>query len=136
MVPSAAPAAPVSPESAYEALTGALDISRRLRRPLTVLMVEIVDPESAPRLGDLGRFLSETLRDSDGVWPLRHDRIIVLLSDADALGRVSPVERIRARLGPDTSRSLVLGQITVPPGAEPDDVLSLVEDARMPLASG
>lgn len=135
-VPSAAPAAPVSPEAAYDALTHALDVSRRLRRPLTVLMVEVTDSGVAPRLDDLGRFLGETLRDSDGIWPIRHDRIIVLLADADALGSVSPVERIRARLGPEISGSLVLGQITVPPGADPDDVLSLAEDARMPLASG
>lgn len=135
-MPSAALAAPVSPEAAHEALSGALEVSRRLRRPLTVLMVEIADSEIAPRLDDLGRFLRETLRDSDGIWPIRHDRIIVLLADADALGSVSPVERIRARLGPDISRSLVLGQITVPPGADPYDVLSLAEDARLPLAPG
>lgn len=135
-MPSAPAASPVSTEAAHDALVEALEVARRLRRPLTVLLVEIADPAAAPRLAELTRFLGETLRDSDGVWPIRHDRILALLADADALGSVSPVERIRARLGPDVSGTLVLGQITVPPGAVADDVLSLAEDARIPLAPG
>lgn len=134
-VPSASPSAPLSPEAAYEALEQALAVSRTLRRPLTVLLVEIADPAAAPRLTDLARFLGETLRDSDGIWPIRHDRIVTLLADADARGSVSPIERIRGRLGPEVSGALVLGQITVPPGARADDVLSLAEGARMPLIS-
>ena len=133
-VPSAPPAAPAAPEAAIEALADALAVCRRLRRPLTVLLVEIARPESAPRLPDLARFLGETLRDSDGVWPMRHDRVLAVLADADAQGSMPPVERIRERLGPGVAAALVLGQVTVPPGAQADDVLRLAEDARTPLA--
>lgn len=133
-VQSPSPGTFADPEAAFTALEEAMGLARRWRRPLTVFLIE-ASGSDAPDLPRLSSFLIQTLRDTDAVWPIRQDRLLVILADADAAGATPPLERIRTGLGPEVAGALNLGRVTPPPGIGAHDVLDLAENARVSLST-
>jgi hypothetical protein len=135
IAPTPAPLGPADPEAVQRSIEAALDVARRLRRPVTLVALQVL-AEGEPgqrllvRMADLVR---RTVRESDGVWRDGASTIVVLLADADGPKAEPALARIRLRLKSEGVRGIAMGRATPPPGIGAQALISLAHGDIRPI---
>jgi GGDEF domain-containing protein len=123
------------PEGFSRSLTIALDASRRFRRPLTLVVLEIGEPGGEPALVQVADLVRRTVRGTDGVWRTGPSTLMVLLADADGPSAEPALARIRMRLKAETEVPVRMGRAAAPPGVAADVLAELARTDLRPLSS-
>jgi hypothetical protein len=125
---------PADPAGVMRSITFALESARRLRRPMTLVSLEIPAPGDEHILADVADLVRRTVRESDGVWRDGECSLVLLLTDADGPSSEPALARIRLRL---KSRGLVdvtMGRAAPPPGLPAEELLLLARQEARPIA--
>ncbi len=112
----------------------AVDSSRRARRPLTLVSLELPLPADEPALSRLAAIVRRTVRDTDGVWRDGAAGLLLLLTDADGPNSEPALARLRMRLRSEGFGDLLMGRAAAAPGIAAVDLLGLARGDRRTIA--
>ena len=122
---------PPDPEAVRRSVAAALEAARRMRRPLTLVLLEMDDPA---RLARVARLVRSTLRATDGVWRRDESSLALLLADADGPSAEPALARVRLRLRREgLAGAASMGRAAAAPGIAAEDLLELARADRRPL---
>ena len=125
---------PPDPEGVTRSLTLALETSRRLRRPLTLVAMgvpEAAEPDMLPRVADLVR---STVRDTDGLWRDGPASLALVLADVDGPNCEPALARLRMRLRREGFGEALMGRASPAPGVSAPMLLELARGDLRPVA--
>ena len=133
--PTLAAPGPADPDGVRRSLEQALDTVRRLRRPLTLIALQLpaATPERAARFTSIVR---HTVRDTDGLWPDGEGGVILILVDVDGPNSEPALARLRMRLRSEGMGAALLGRAAPAPGISAADLLALARSDRQPISRG
>lgn len=122
---------PPDPEAVRRSVAAALEAAHRMRRPLTLVVLELDDPA---QLALAARLVRSTLRESDGVWRRDESSLALLLADADGPSAEPALARVRLRLRREgLAGAASMGRAAAAPGIAAEDLLALARADRRPL---
>jgi hypothetical protein len=121
---------PVDRESFLKSLDHALDASRRGRRFVTLVVVDIGDPMTEAVVSKLAASVRHMIRETDAMWRTGTRSLTVLLADADGPSAEPAVARLRLRLRGDSPAPLSIGRATAAPGVDPMTLIDLAKADR------
>lgn len=121
---------PVDRESFLKSLDHALDASRRGRRFVTLVVVDLLPDASEETVGRLVTVVRRMIRETDAMWRTAPRSITILLADADGPSAEPAVARIRLRLRADAPAPLWIGRATAAPGIDPMTLIDLAKADR------
>ena len=135
IAPTPAPLGPADPAAVQRSIEAALDVARRLRRPVTLVALQVLAEGSAGEklLGRMADIVRRTVRESDGVWRDGAATIVVLLADADGPKAEPALARIRLRLKAEGVRGIAMGRATPAPGIEAGALIGLAHGDIRPI---
>jgi hypothetical protein len=114
------------PAGVMRSIEHALEAGRRLRRPMTLVCVEMTDPADEARVSRVATLVRRTVRDTDGVWRDGPASLVVLLTDCDGPNSEPALARIRLRLkGEKVNGGVMMGRAAPPPGLPAGELLAL-----------
>jgi hypothetical protein len=114
------------PAGVLRSIEHALEAARRLRRPMTLVCLELTEPADERRVSRVATLVRRTVRDTDGVWRDGAASLIVLLTDADGPNSEPALARIRLRLrGEKINGGVMMGRAAPPPGLPAEELLAL-----------
>lgn len=115
------------PDGAARSVALALETSRRLRRPLTVVAMEASDPSDEEALARVASLVRVTVRDTDGLWRDGPGSLVVVLADVDGPNSEPALARLRLRLRREGFGQTLMGRASPAPGIS---AVALLEIAR------
>jgi hypothetical protein len=127
IAPTPAPLGPADAQAVQHSIEAALEVSRRLRRPVTLVALQVIaqGPAAEKLLVRMADIVKRTVRESDGVWRDGTTTIVVLLADADGPKAEPALARIRLRLKAEGVRGIGMGRATPAPGIGAEALLGL-----------
>ena len=127
IAPTPAPLGPADPEAVQRSIEAALEVAKRLRRPVTLVALQVLaeGPTGEKLLGRMADIVRRTVRESDGVWRDGAATIVVLLADADGPKAEPALARIRLRLKAEGVRGIAMGRATPAPGIGAEALIGL-----------
>ncbi len=123
------------PDGVRRSLEQALDTVRRMRRPLTLVALELPGA-TAPQVNRFTAIVRHTVRDTDGLWSDGPAGLILVLVDADGPNSEPALARLRMRLRSEGMGGALMGRAAPAPGITADDLLALARADRQPIARG
>ena len=124
---------PVDRESFMKSLDHALDASKRGRRFVTLVMVELDAPTTDAVVGRTATVLRRMIRETDAMWRTDKRVFTILLADADGPSAEPAVARLRLRLIGELPGPASVGRATAAPGIAPDVLVDLARSDQRPL---
>ncbi len=121
---------PVDRESFLKSLDHALDASRRGRRFVTLIVVDVQDPVTEAVIAKLSAIVRHMIRETDAMWRTSVRSLTVLLADADGPSAEPAVARLRLRLRAESPSALGIGRATAAPGIDPMELIDLAKSDR------
>lgn len=121
---------PVDRESFLKSLDHALDASRRGRRFVTLIVVDVQDPVTEAVIAKLSAIVRHMIRETDAMWRTSVRSLTVLLADADGPSAEPAVARLRLRLRAESPSALAIGRATAAPGIDPMELIDLAKSDR------
>jgi len=126
---------PPDPAGVTRSLELALETSRRLRRPLTLVAMEVPDDElRGDAVTRVAALVRSTVRDTDGLWRDGTGSLVLVLSDVDGPNCEPALARLRLRLRREGFGAALMGRASPPPGISAADLLELARGDRRPVA--
>ena len=127
IAPTPAPIGPPDAHAVQSSIEAALEVSRRLRRPVTLVALHVLaqGPAAEKLLLRMTDIVRRTVRESDGVWRDGATTIVVLLADADGPKAEPALARIRLRLKSEGVRGIGMGRATPAPGIGAEALIGL-----------
>jgi GGDEF domain-containing protein len=124
---------PVDREAFLKSLDHALDASRRGRRFVTLIVIDMTDPVTEAAVSQLAAIVRHMIRETDAMWRTGIRSLTVLLADADGPSAEPAVARLRLRLRADAPTALSVGRATAAPGVDPTTLIDLAKSDRRPV---
>lgn len=124
---------PVDREAFLKSLDHALDASRRGRRFVTLIVIDMNDPVTEAAVSQLAAIVRHMIRETDAMWRTGLRSLTVLLADADGPSAEPAVARLRLRLRADAPTPLSVGRATAAPGVDPTTLIDLAKSDRRPV---
>lgn len=121
---------PPDPAGVARSIALALETSRRHRRPLTVVAMEVPDPGDVDALGRFAGLVRSTVRDTDGLWRDGPGSLVLVLIDVDGPNSEPALARLRLRLRREGFGAALMGRASPAPGVSADDLLELARGDR------
>lgn len=121
---------PVDREAFLKSLDHALDASRRGRRFVTLIVIDMQDPVTEIAVSQLVAIVRHMIRETDAMWRTGVRSLTVLLADADGPSAEPAVARLRLRLRADAPTPLSVGRATAAPGVDPMTLIDLAKADR------
>ena len=136
IAPTPAPLGPADARAVQTSIEAALEVSRRLRRPVTLVALHVLaqGPAAEKLLLRMADLVRRTVRESDGVWRDGATTIVVLLADADGPKAEPALARIRLRLKSEGVRGIGMGRATPAPGIGAEALLGLAHGDTRPIS--
>jgi hypothetical protein len=125
---------PPDPEGVSRSLELALETARRLRRPLTLVAMEVPATTGPDTLGRVAELVRSTVRDTDGLWRDGPGSLALVLVDVDGPGCEPALARLRLRLRREGFGEALMGRASPAPGVSAADLLELARGDRRPVA--
>lgn len=125
---------PPDPAGVVRSVELALEATRRLRRPLTLVALEMAAAAGERDLGRVATLVRSTVRGTDGLWRDGPASLVVVLSDVDGPRSEPVLARLRMRLRREGYGATLMGRASPPPGIGALDVLDLARLDRRPVA--
>lgn len=122
------------PAGVARSIALALESSRRFRRPLTLVAMEVPDPGDADALGRFASLVRSTVRDTDGLWRDGPGSLVLVLIDVDGPNSEPALARLRLRLRREGFGAALMGRASPAPGVAADDLLELARGDRRSVA--
>lgn len=125
---------PVDRESFLKSLDHALEASRRGRRFVTLVVVDL-QPDASD--ADVARLLLATrhmIRETDAMWRTSARSLTILLADADGPSAEPAVARLRLRLRAEAKVPLLIGRATAAPGIDTRTLIDLAKADRVEVS--
>ncbi len=116
---------PADPAGVARSIDLALEASRRSRRPLTLVAMEVPEGTDAEGLVRFAGLVRSTVRDTDGLWRDGQGSLVLLLADVDGPGCEPALARLRLRLRREGFGSALMGRASPAPGIGSLDLLEL-----------
>lgn len=123
------------PDGVRRSLEQALDTVRRMRRPLTLVALELPGAP-APQVNRFTAIVRHTVRDTDGLWSDGPAGLILVLVDADGPNSEPALARLRMRLRSEGMGGALMGRAAPAPGISAEDLLALARADRQPISRG
>lgn len=127
---------PPDPEGVTRSLELAIVSSRRMRRPITLVSLELPPPVDEPALARIAASVRSTVRDTDGLWRDGPASLILVLTDADGPNSEPALARLRLRLRAEGFGVVRMGRAAAAPGISAADLLDLARDERRSISYG
>ena len=124
---------PVDRESFLKSLDHALDASRRGRRFVTLIVVDLLPEATEQMVSTLVGAVRRMIRETDAMWRTGARSVCILLADADGPSAEPAVARIRLRLRSDAGQTVYVGRATAAPGVDPRTLIDLAKADRREL---
>ncbi len=125
---------PPDPAGVARSIALALEASRRHRRPLTVVVMDVPEPSDADALAQVAALVRTTVRDTDGLWCDGPGSLVLVLVDVDGPNSEPALARLRLRLRREGFGAARMGRASPAPGVGADDLLQLARGDRRPVA--
>jgi len=127
---------PPDPAGVLRSLELALESARRLRRPLTLVALELPSPLDERALAEVAGLVRRTVRDTDGLWRDGERSMVLLLTDADGPNSEPALARLRLRLRRERQGDVRMGRAAPPPGIGAEALLALAREDCRPISYG
>lgn len=127
---------PPDPEGVTRSLEHALGSARRMRRPITLVVLEVPSPVDEPALARVADLVRRTVRDTDGLWRDGPAGLALVLIDADGPNCEPVLARLRLRLRSDGLRAVLMGRAAAAPGIGATDLLDLAREDLRAISPG
>ena len=111
-------------------LEHALASARRMRRPITLVVLELAHPADGDALARVADLVRRTVRDTDGIWRDGRCGLALVLMDADGPTGEPALARLRMRLRSEGLRGVLMGRAAAAPGIGAADLLDLAREDR------
>lgn len=121
---------PPDPAGVARSLELALETSRRTRRPLTLIAMDVPDPSDAEALARVAALVRSTVRDTDGLWRDGPGSLVLVLVDVDGPNCEPALARLRLRLRREGFGEALMGRASPAPGISAADLLDLARGDR------
>lgn len=126
---------PPDPAGVARSLELALETARRLRRPLTLVAMEVADDtDGEGAVTRVAALVRSTVRDTDGLWRDGTASLLLVLTDVDGPNSEPALARLRLRLRREGLGAVLMGRASPPPGISAADLLELARGDRRPVA--
>jgi hypothetical protein len=125
------------PEGFARSLEYALEAARKGRRPLTLVVIEIVPPKGADvesTVMEVAGLVRRTIRESDGVWRDGPLSLCVLLADCDGPNAEPVLARVRLRLRNLVKAEITMGRAAAQAGLDAEMLMSLARSDRRSIS--
>lgn len=113
-----------------KSLEHALDASRRGRRFVTLVLVDLQPDATEELVSRLATSVRHMIRETDAMWRTGPRTLTILLADADGPSAEPAVARLRLRLRADAKAPLSIGRATAAPGIDPLALIDLAKADR------
>lgn len=134
--PSPGALGPPDPDGVTRSLELAIESSRRMRRPITIVSLELPPPADERTLSRVAGSVRSTVRDTDGLWHDGTASLIVVLTDADGPNSEPALARLRLRLCAEGFGAVLMGRAAAAPGISATALLGLARDERRTISYG
>lgn len=124
---------PVETDAFLRSLDHALEASRRGRRFLTLIVLDLEATSTESDLGRVATIVRHMIRETDAMWRTGKRNLTILLADADGPSAEPVVARLRLRLRADAPAPLQIGRATAAPGIDPLGLIDLAKADRRVL---
>jgi hypothetical protein len=114
----------------------AIESARRMRRPMTIVSLELPPPPDEQALSRVVASVRSTVRDTDGLWRDGRTSLIIVLTDADGPNSEPALARLRLRLRGEGFGAVLMGRAAAAPGITASDLLDLARDERRTISFG
>jgi len=121
---------PADPDGVARSLALALETSRRLRRPLTLVAMEAPDPSDEEALSRVASLVRSTVRDTDGLWRDGPGSLVIVLTDVDGPNSEPALARLRLRLRREGFGQALMGRASPAPGISAAALLEIARGDR------
>jgi len=121
---------PVDRESFLRSLDHALEASRRGRRFVTLVVVDLQPDAPEAEVGRLITAVRHMIRETDAMWRTASRGLTILLADADGPSAEPAVARLRLRMRTEAKAPLMIGRATAAPGIDPRTLIELAKADR------
>jgi GGDEF domain-containing protein len=121
---------PVDTEAFLKSLDHALDASRRDRRFVTLIVLDLEPGAADDVVSRLATIVRHMIRETDAMWRTAARTFTLLLADADGPSAEPVVARLRLRLRSDSPWPLSMGRATAAPGVDPMTLIDLAKADR------
>lgn len=128
--------APPDPAGVMRSLENAVAEARRMRRPVTLVALEVPDAHDEQALARVADLVRRTMRDTDGLWRDGPGGLALVLLDADGPGCEPALARLRLRLRGEGLGGVLMGRAAAAPGIGAADLLELARDDRRAISYG
>jgi len=126
---------PVDIESFYKSLDHALDASRRDRRFVTLVVLDMEAGAADDAVARLATIVRHMVRETDAMWRTAPRSFTLLLADADGPSAEPVVARLRLRLRSDAPWPMSMGRATAAPGVDPMTLIDLAKADRQEIVA-
>ena len=127
---------PPDPAAVMRSLEQAVGSARRMRRPVTLVALEVPAPVDEVELARVADLVRRTVRDTDGLWRDGLGGLALVLMDADGPNCEPVLARLRLRLRSDGLGSVLMGRAAAAPGIGAADLLGLAHEDRRTISYG
>jgi hypothetical protein len=121
---------PVDRESFLKSLDHALEASRRGRRFVTLVVVDLQPDAPEAEVGRMITAVRHMIRETDAMWRTATRSLTILLADADGPSAEPAVARLRLRMRAETKVPLMVGRATAAPGIDPRTLIDIAKADR------
>ncbi len=121
---------PVDTESFLKSLDHALDASRRNRRFVTLVVLDLEPGATEDLIARLATIVRNTIRETDAMWRTAPRSFTLLLADADGPSAEPAVARLRLRLRSGAPWPMSMGRATAAPGVSTTTLIDLAKADR------
>ncbi len=127
---------PPDPAGVLRSLEHAVGSARRMRRPVTLVVLQLPSPVDEPALARVADLVRRTVRDTDGIWRDGPGGLALVLMDADGPNCEPVLARLRLRLRSDGLGAVLMGRAAAAPGIGAADLLDLAHEDRRAISHG
>jgi hypothetical protein len=128
--PTPGAAEPVDRAAFLKSLDHALEASRRGRRFVTLVVLDLAPEAAEAQMARLVAIVRPMIRETDAMWRTAARSVTILLADADGPSAEPAVARLRLRLRSEGPGPLRIGRATAPPGIDPATLIDLATADR------
>ncbi len=128
--PTPGPVEPVNREAFLKSLDHALDASRRGRRFVTLVVVDLEQDSAEELISRLANVVRHMIRETDAMWRTGKKSFTILLADADGPNAEPVVARLRLRMRTEAKAPMSIGRATAAPGIDPMTLIDLAKADR------
>lgn len=114
----------------------ALTAAQRMRRPITLVSLEVPEPVDEKALGAVAVLARSTVRDTDGLWRDGSATLVIVLTDCDGPNSEPALARLRLRLRAEGHGAVLMGRAAAAPGISAPDLLEMARDDRRVISYG